>query len=74
MMILEIKATIWPRRCVQKSLFNIKILFGKTSRENWMLVFIKDEFSICYVHEVTCVNSKVKMFVKYQQHYEAKPL
>ena len=34
MMIVEIKVTICPRRYFQKSLFNIKILFGKTSHEN----------------------------------------
>ena len=39
MTILEIKATIWPRR-----FFRIQILFG--SCDNWMLVFTEDEFSI----------------------------
>ena len=43
---LEIKATIWPRRYFQKSSFDIKILFGKSSRDNWKLVFIEDEFSV----------------------------
>ena len=43
--ILEIKVTIWPRRYFQKSSFNIRILFGKSSH-NSILVFIKDEFSI----------------------------
>ena len=44
--ILEIKATIWPWRYFQKSFLKIKILFGKSSCDNWMLVFIEDELSI----------------------------
>ena len=44
--ILEVKEMIWPRRYFQKSSFNIKILFSKSSCDNWMLVFIEDEFSI----------------------------
>ena len=44
--ILEMKATISPRRYFPKSSFNIEILFSKSSRDNWMLVFIEDEVSI----------------------------
>ena len=44
--ILDIKATIWHGRYFQKSLFNIKNLLAKSSRDHWMLVFIEDEFSI----------------------------
>ena len=46
MTILETKAMIWPRIYFQKSSFDIKIWFCKSSHDNQMVIFVKDEFSI----------------------------